>query len=215
MHLQEAPLLSPQTRRGPQGRIGHRIKWGNARDACKAGTGMEAAAEGAPLAETLHYWREGAHCISAWYSIIAPEKAGGNEAAANPRSSQRRGAANRPNGAWVASTPAGWRYPSAMPRELSPPKRFARCDTRDPERGTAGSLLSLSGSLLLLDGPPGPRFAVGARSNCAQPVCGASLSSSRSRKSRRRRASRRSLRANSTASVRLCSTSRAACRRLA
>ena len=86
---------------------------------------MEAAAEGAPLAETLHYWREGAHCISAWYSIIAPEKAGGNEAAANPRSSQRRGAANRPNGAWVASTPAGWRYPSAMPRELSPPKRFA------------------------------------------------------------------------------------------
>ena len=90
---------------------------------------MEAAAEGAPLAETLHYWREGAHCISAWYSIIAPEKAGGNEAAANPRSSQRRGAANRPNGAWVASTPAGWRYPSAMPRELSPPKRFARCDT--------------------------------------------------------------------------------------
>lgn len=57
---------------------------------------MEAAAEGAPLAETLHYWREGAHCISAWYSIIAPEKAGGNEAAANPRSSQRRGAANRP-----------------------------------------------------------------------------------------------------------------------
>ena len=52
---------------------------------------MEAAAEGAPLAETLHYWREGAHCISAWYSIIAPEKAGGNEAAANPRSTSGRG----------------------------------------------------------------------------------------------------------------------------
>ena len=138
-----------------------------------------------------------------------------NEAAASPRSFQRWGAANRPNCARVAPTPAGWCYPSTMPREPSPPKRFARCETRDVERATAVSLLSLSGSLLLLDGPPGPRFAAGARSSCAQLVCGAPPSSSRSRRSRRRRASRRSLRANSIASVRLCSTSRAACRRRA
>ena len=122
---------------------------------------------------------------------------------------------NRPNGARVAAPSAGSRYPSATPRDPSPPKRFARCDTRELERETVGSLLSLSGSLLLLDGPPGPRFAVGPRSSRVQPMSGASVSSSRSRRSRRRRLSRRSLRANSTASVRLCNISRAACRRRA
>ena len=160
MHLQEEPLLSPLTRLGPQGHIGHRIIWGNARSAREAGKGTGAAVGGVPLPEPLHYWREGALYISARSNTIAPKKAGGSEASANPRSSQCRGAANRPSGARVASTPASWHYPSAMTRELSPPKRFARCNTRDLERATAGSLLSLSGSLPLLDGPPGPRFAV-------------------------------------------------------
>ena len=49
--------------------------------------------------------RGGACYISAWSYIIAPKRAGGNGAVTSPRSSQRRGAANRPNGAQVATTP--------------------------------------------------------------------------------------------------------------
>ena len=78
LHLQEVPLLSPLTRLGPQGHIGHRIMRGNARGARKAGTnagGRElAASQRGQTSAPVEAGGDGSHCYLSSGRPVSPPK---------------------------------------------------------------------------------------------------------------------------------------------
>ena len=115
---QQAPTTSNSTatQQGKQGPPPHRSiralpVWGHkSKQAHRAVQALKppppdlrAAVGGAPLAGSLHRWREGARYISARSNIIAPIKAGGGKASCGAQRSSDRGDAGKPAPRCVAA----------------------------------------------------------------------------------------------------------------